>query len=87
MKTIGRTGSNLDYAAMQEFGTAGLPGGVLRPKNKPYLVFEIGGQVIKTKEVRRAAHPYLRPAFDAKKGEAIKEMGRVLTKLIKNVAK
>lgn len=85
-RSEGRTGTNLEYAAMQEFGTAGLPGGVLRPKNAPYLVFEIGGQIVRTKEVSREGHPYLRPAFDSKKKEAIEETKRVLRKMVLQAA-
>ena len=81
-RTEGRTGTNLEYARMEEFGTAGLPGGVLRPKNAEYLVFEVGGQVVQTKEVRRDPHPYLRPAFDQKKNEAVLEIRRALKKII-----
>lgn len=81
-RTEGRTGTNLEYAAMEEFGTAGLPGGVLRPKNAPYLVFEVNGQVIQTKEVRREGHPYLRPAFDQKKNQAVQEVRRALKEII-----
>ena len=80
--TIGRTGTNLEYAAMEEFGTAGLPGGVLKPKNAPYLVFELDGKLIQTKEVKKEAHPYLRPAFDRKKNKAVLEIRRALREVL-----
>ncbi len=63
-------GTNLVYAAIQEFG------GTIQAKNAPLLVFEIDGEVIMTGEVNIPAHPYLRPAFDQKKDDAIREYGK-----------
>ena len=34
--------SRSKYAALQEYGTAGMPGGVLRPKNGKYLAIPMG---------------------------------------------
>jgi len=54
------------YARLQEYGSAGLPGGVIKAKIKPYLVFPRpgGGGFVRTKSVRVPAHPYLRPAIE-----------------------
>ncbi len=58
-------GTDLEYAAMQEFG------GVVVPKNAPMLAFEVEGQVVFAKKVTIPAHPYLRPAFDEQRGAAV----------------
>lgn len=59
-------GTDLEYAAMQEFG------GTVVPKKGRFLVFEIDGKKIFARKVTIPAHPYLRPAFDEQKGEAVK---------------
>lgn len=69
-------GSNLNYAAIQEFG------GTIKAKKGRLLVFEIDGQLIFTKQVEIPAQPYLRPAFDEKKVEAIATVGRVFERLV-----
>lgn len=46
-------GSNVVYAAIHQFG------GTIRAKRGPYLVFRIGGQTIKAREVFIPARPYL----------------------------
>lgn len=79
----GRTGTNDVRAKMREFGTAGLPGGVLKPKNAPYLVFEVDGQVVRAKEVKQEEQPHFRPAYDSQKNKAIREVARVLTNAVK----
>lgn len=54
------------YARLQEYGSKGLPGGVIKAKIKPYLVFPRpgGNGFVKVKSVRVPAHPYLRTAID-----------------------
>lgn len=57
-------GSNLKYARIQELG------GIIRPRIKDYLKFEIGGKTIFTKKpVRIKAQPYLRPALEENVGK------------------
>lgn len=47
-------GSNVIYAAIHQFG------GVIRAKNKPYLVFKVpGGRLRRVKQVTMPARPYL----------------------------
>lgn len=59
-------GTDLEYAAMQEFG------GTVVPTKGRFLVFEIDGKKVFARKVTIPAHPYLRPAFDEQKGEAVK---------------
>lgn len=48
------------YPLCEEFGR-----GPVYPKTKPYLVFQIDGQWIRTKKVRASTpHPYARPSFE-----------------------
>lgn len=63
-------GSNLVYARKQELG------GVIRPKNGPFLVFEVDGRLVFARKVKLAAQPYLRPAYDEKRDEAVQVIGR-----------
>jgi len=57
-------GTNLPYAAMQEYG------GTVRPKSKKFLKFDIDGKTIFTKgPVHIPAHPYMRPALIENKHE------------------
>ena len=51
-------GSALPYAAMMNWGTEGLPGGVLRPKNAKALRFKIGRKVIFCKSVKIPARRF-----------------------------
>lgn len=44
--------TKLKYAAMMNYGTEGLPGGVLRPRTKKVLRFPVGGRFVYTKSVR-----------------------------------
>jgi len=58
-------GAATKYAAIHEFG------GVIRAKNKPYLMFQTrDGAWHKVKEVRIPARPYLQPAIDDHHDEA-----------------
>ncbi len=76
-----RIGTNLVYAAVQEFG------GTISPKSKAYLVFKTpDGSWHSVKSVHVPAHPYLRPAFDENKDTAVKEVGQVLELLITKAA-
>lgn len=50
--------SNLVYAAIHEFG------GVIRAKNKPYLVFKVNGHWYRKKQVTIPKRPYFQPAAD-----------------------
>lgn len=52
-------GTKLLYAAMMNYGTAGLPGGVLRPKYAKALKIPVGrGKFIFRKSVRIPARPF-----------------------------
>jgi len=46
------------YAAIHEFG------GVITPRSKKYLAFQVDGQWVYTKKSVIPARPYLRPAVD-----------------------
>jgi len=72
-----QVGTNLRYAAIHEYG------GIIKAKNKPFLVFKIGGKLIFTKSVQIPARPYLRPAFDSQKDAAITEVGEALADLVR----
>jgi phage gpG-like protein len=50
-------GTSLIYAAIHEFG------GVITPKNSPYLVFQVNGHWVKTKIVVMPKRAYLDPAI------------------------
>jgi len=70
-------GTNLVYAAMQEFG------GDVVPVNGTYLRFEIGGEVIFTRgPVHIPAHPYMRPTFEADRDKAVREVAGAVRALI-----
>lgn len=77
MRATAEIGTNLVYAAIQEFG------GTIHPKNAPFLVFQLDdGTWIHATEVTIPAQPYLRPAFDYMRGPAIKTIGEVFEKLV-----
>jgi len=46
-------GSTVAYAAIHQFG------GTIRPRSGPYLIFRLGGHLVKTREVFIPARPYL----------------------------
>lgn len=52
---VATIGTNVEYAAIHEFG------GEIRPKNAKALRFKIGDQWIMAKVVRMPARPFLRP--------------------------
>ena len=62
------TGTDVIYARIHELG------GVIVPKTAAALAFEIDGQLIITQRVEMPARPYMRPAFDEKKGKAEDEV-------------
>jgi HK97 gp10 family phage protein len=60
-------GTNVKYAAIQEFGGK-TPPHIIRPRNKKALKFDIGGETVFAKYVNHPgsnipAQPYLRPAL------------------------
>ena len=57
-KIEGAIWSNLIYARIQELG------GVVLPKKKPYMRFQIDGRWITSYGYRVPARPYLKPAVD-----------------------
>ena len=71
-----RIGTNLEYAAIHEFG------GIIRPRNAPRLVFQVEPGVWRTAtQVEIPARPYLRPAADSKRTEALTVAGKVMGRL------
>lgn len=74
-------GTNLEYAPHVEFGTKAHD---ILPKNKRALYWP--GARHPVKKVRHpgtSPQPFLRPAYDEKKDEAIREMGEAFMDLIK----
>jgi HK97 gp10 family phage protein len=85
-------GTDLEYAAVHEFG-----GEVPHPGGTPYIVIEGQGAVFMKKDgdypegtkftqahtIPIPAQPYLRPAFDEKKGEALEEISEAIRDMIK----
>ena len=70
-------GTNLIYARIQE------EGGTITPVNAQFLRFEIGGDVIFTRgPVHIPAQPYMRPAFDSHKDQAIREVADAIRSMI-----
>lgn len=75
-----KIGTDVIYAAIQEFG------GTIVPKTKPYLVFQTkDGAWHRTESVTIPAHPYLRPAFDENKDQAVREVGRAIEAQLRKV--
>lgn len=69
------------YAAIHEFG------GVIRPKNGPYLRFKgKDGQWATVSKVTIRAKPYIRPAFDENKTRVIDQIRRSLLDQLRKVA-
>ena len=60
--------ATVPYARIHEFG------GVIKPKNGKYLVFEINGQKVFAKSVTMPARPYLRPALHDNRDAVRKEV-------------
>ena len=76
-RVVVSTGTDVVYAPIHEFG------GVITPKTARALFFEIDGQFVMTQRVDMPARPYMRPAFDNKKGAAEREVGQALLALLK----
>lgn len=74
-----QVGTDLEYAAIHEFG------GEIRPRRARALVFEINGEVVVTQLVRIPARPYLRPAFDQHRDEAVQTFRRSVADQIRAV--
>ena len=74
MRIVKRVGTDLEYAAAQEFGATIMP-----KRAKVLHFFAADGTEVFTKgPVKIPAHPYLRPAFDNNRHAAVAEVGRVL---------
>lgn len=84
-----KIGTDLEYAAIQEFG------GTITPKNGSALRFPVdhhnGGygmtEWVTVASVTLPAQPYLRPAFDNKRFAARDEVGRVLGQIARAAAR
>ena len=75
-------GTNLVYAAIQEFG------GTIRAKNKPWLVFKTkDGSWHSVKSVQIPPQAYMRGAFIEKKDAVIKEIDETLDFFIRDALK
>ena len=72
-----KLGTNEIYAAIHEFG------GIILPKNATMLHFFIGSEEIFAKSVHMPARPYMRPAFDEQKGNAVRDTTAALRTLLK----
>jgi phage gpG-like protein len=69
---IGLLSSNLDYAAVQEFGAT------IKSLKSQYLTFQINGQWVKVREVIIPARPYLLPGVE----DNIDDIGITITTII-----
>ena len=76
MKSVYEVGTNVIYAAIQEFG------GTITPKNGPFLVFMIDGELVFARQVTIPARPYMRPGFDESRVEAVATIGRNFEALV-----
>lgn len=71
---IGPFGKGSAHKLLVEFGTTK----IRKAKNGEYLKFKIGNKTIFTKQVApMPAKPYLRPAFDQKKVEALSKIAEI----------
>lgn len=73
-------GTNLVYAAIQEYG------GTITPKQARALFFEIDGEAVVAKSVTIPARPYMRPAFDEGHAEALADTAAALADIIRAAA-
>jgi HK97 gp10 family phage protein len=91
-RATAKIGTKLEYAAAIEFGS-GLYGRkkapiIIRPKNKRALFWKGAKHPVK-RVVHPGVkpHPYLVPAFEAKKGAAVKEIGAALRAILRKRAR
>lgn len=76
------TGTNLVYAAIQEFG------GTIHAKDKPYLVFKTkDGKWHSVKSVQIPPTAYMRGAYLEKKIDVIQEINLALDEMIRDFAR
>lgn len=74
------------YARFLEFGTAAHA--IPNKNSKSRKPIKIGGRVFNTVEHPGIApHPFLRPAFEAKKQAAVEEAGKIMWQLIEEALK
>ncbi len=78
-KVLGQCGTDLEYAAIQEFG------GQIDAKKAPFLAFQVNGNWVRVKSVRIPAQPYMRPAYDENKDQARDEVGAALWAIIQGL--
>jgi len=69
-KVSGRVGSRLVYAAIHEYG------GIIKPKNAKYLVFQIEGKWIRTKKVTMPKREWLSKSLQDVQGQIESIFGR-----------
>lgn len=75
-------GTNLVYAAIQEFG------GIITTKTADWLVFKTAdGAWHSVKSVQIPAQPYIRPAFDEKQDACVQEISDALDVMIAEALK
>lgn len=73
-------GTDVEYARIHEFG------GDIVPRNARALAFQIGGEWIITQRVTMPARPYLRPAYDAQRDEAVRIFRKAVADQVRKVA-
>lgn len=76
-KIVGRVGSPVVYAAIHEFG------GIIKPKNAKYLVFQIEGKWIRTKKVTMPKREWLSKSLADVKPRIERIFGREIEIAIK----
>lgn len=65
------------YARIQEYG------GVIRAKNKPYLMFQVGGHFVKVRQVTIKGKHYFERAIESEKANAVNAMGSVISSYLR----
>lgn len=76
---IGAGNIRVPYARIHE------QGGVIRAKNKPYLVFRIGSRWFKKKSVFIPARPYLSPAVTTEKANYDRYVSDAISEIVKHL--
>lgn len=74
-------GTDEKYAAIHEYG------GEIVPRNARALAFQIAGEWIVTQRVTILARPYLRPAYDAQRDEAVRIFRLAVADQVREAAK